>query len=124
MGMVGMGARIKFCPKCGGVMYPRTASGRSELFCTRCGYSEPVESPVYEAYRVVKRIEHSPRERTIVVSANQPPPTASIVRGHTRCPKCGHDELLNWMMQTRSADEPPTRFYRCTKCGHTWREYA
>ncbi|HDJ94789.1 MAG TPA: transcription factor S, partial [Acidilobales archaeon] len=18
---------------------------------------------------------------------------------------------------------PPTRFYRCTKCGHTWREY-
>jgi len=28
------------------------------------------------------------------------------------------------MIQTRAADEPPTRFYRCTKCGHTWREYA
>ncbi|MEM4865380.1 MAG: hypothetical protein QXY09_02690 [Acidilobaceae archaeon] len=27
-------------------------------------------------------------------------------------------------MQTRAADEPPTRFYRCTKCGYTWREYA
>jgi len=38
------------------------------------------------------------------------------------CKKCGSDGIL-WMMQTRSADEPSTRFYRCTKCNHTWREY-
>ncbi|MCK4973458.1 MAG: transcription factor S, partial [Candidatus Heimdallarchaeota archaeon] len=28
-----------------------------------------------------------------------------------------------WMVQTRSADESPTRFFRCTACGETWREY-
>ncbi|MCD6114052.1 MAG: transcription factor S, partial [Thermoprotei archaeon] len=39
------------------------------------------------------------------------------------CPKCGNREAYVWMMQTRAADEPPTRFYRCTKCGYTWREY-
>ncbi|MGB7679260.1 MAG: hypothetical protein WBL49_10670 [Nitrososphaeraceae archaeon] len=28
------------------------------------------------------------------------------------------------MLQTRSADEATTQFYRCTKCGHTWRNYS
>ncbi|MCJ2562923.1 MAG: transcription factor S, partial [Candidatus Thermoplasmatota archaeon] len=29
-----------------------------------------------------------------------------------------------WQLrQTRAADEPETRIYRCTKCSHTWREF-
>ncbi|RLG10996.1 MAG: transcription factor S, partial [Thaumarchaeota archaeon] len=39
------------------------------------------------------------------------------------CPKCGNREAYYWAVQTRSADEPMTRFFRCTKCGYTWREY-
>ena len=40
------------------------------------------------------------------------------------CEKCGHDQAVWWTLQTRSADEPTTQFYRCTKCEHTWRNYA
>ncbi|MEK6870559.1 MAG: zinc ribbon domain-containing protein, partial [Thermoproteota archaeon] len=40
------------------------------------------------------------------------------------CEKCGNDEAVWWMLQTRSADEPTTQFYRCSKCRHTWRNYA
>ena len=40
-----------------------------------------------------------------------------------KCPKCGHDEAYYKIIQTRRADEPPTRIYKCTKCGHVWREY-
>ncbi|MDP6459515.1 MAG: transcription factor S, partial [Candidatus Hydrothermarchaeota archaeon] len=29
-----------------------------------------------------------------------------------------------WLLQTRKADESETRFYRCTKCKFTWREYS
>ena len=36
----------------------------------------------------------------------------------------GTDFLVWWMLQTRSADEPTTQFFRCTKCQHTWRNYA
>tara|TARA_B100000315_G_scaffold224636_1_gene230304 strand:+ start:6953 stop:7318 length:366 start_codon:yes stop_codon:yes gene_type:complete len=40
------------------------------------------------------------------------------------CPKCNHKEAVWWLLQTRSGDEPPTQFYRCTQCNHTWRNYA
>ena len=39
------------------------------------------------------------------------------------CPECGHTEASWWLQQTRSADEAETRFFKCLKCGHTWREY-
>ena len=40
------------------------------------------------------------------------------------CEKCENKEAIWWMLQTRSADEPTTQFFRCTKCSHTWRNYA
>lgn len=38
------------------------------------------------------------------------------------CPKCGHNQANFFQMQTRSADEPMTTFYRCKKCTHQWKE--
>lgn len=38
------------------------------------------------------------------------------------CPKCSHRKAFFHQMQTRSADEPMTTFYRCASCGHQWRE--
>ena len=40
------------------------------------------------------------------------------------CEKCGHNQAVWWTLQTRRADEPTTQFFRCTKCEHTWRNYA
>jgi len=39
------------------------------------------------------------------------------------CVKCGHKKAYFWLMQTRASDEPETRFFKCVKCGHQWREY-
>jgi transcription factor S len=46
-------------------------------------------------------------------------PTTSI-----ECPECKNGTAFWWMLQTRSADEATTQFYRCTKCSHTWRNYS
>ncbi len=40
-----------------------------------------------------------------------------------RCEKCGTEEAWYTIKQTASADEPPTRFFKCTQCGHRWRGY-
>ena len=40
------------------------------------------------------------------------------------CEKCHNHEGVWWSLQTRSADEPETRFYRCVKCNYTWRDYT
>lgn len=37
------------------------------------------------------------------------------------CRKCKNQTVRHYSVQTRSADEPSTEFYKC-KCGHEWRE--
>ena len=39
------------------------------------------------------------------------------------CDECGHDRAWYTIKQTASADEPPTRFFKCQDCGYRWREY-
>ena len=39
-----------------------------------------------------------------------------------KCQKCGHDKAYWTIRQMRGSDEPESRFYECTKCGHKWRE--
>lgn len=40
------------------------------------------------------------------------------------CPttNCGGQKAYFYQLQIRSADEPMTTFYKCTTCGHQWRE--
>ena len=40
------------------------------------------------------------------------------------CPKCKNNEAYMWTKQTRAGDEPETKFFKCTKCKHTWRDYS
>lgn len=50
-------------------------------------------------------------------------PTHALPTARVKCPKCSHKEAVWWMRQLRAADESEVRFFRCTKCNHTWREY-
>lgn len=41
------------------------------------------------------------------------------------CPKCSHNRAFFMQIQTRSADEPMTTFYKCCNmgCAHRWRDW-
>jgi len=39
------------------------------------------------------------------------------------CSQCKNNKAYFWTIQTRSSDEPETKFFKCTKCKNTWREY-
>lgn len=111
---VGFGDNLKFCRKCGGLLVPK-GGGEGVLVCQVCGEEEKAEG---SEYRMVKKVE----EKVGVVVIEEEPSTLPTTK--VKCPRCGNDRAYWWMRQTRSADEPSTRFYRCTRCGNTWREYA
>jgi len=95
---------------------------RRVLRCVRCGYEEASSS---SRLVLTRSIVHTEREKLTIVEGGKAevPPSAVLLKGEVRCPRCGCDEIYAWQIQTRAADEPPTTFYKCTKCGHTWREY-
>ena len=59
-------------------------------------------------------------ERTIEV-VDEDSETLPIVK--VECRKCGNGDAYFWSLQTRAGDEGETRFFRCTSCKNTWREY-
>ncbi|MFH0949106.1 MAG: transcription factor S [Candidatus Aenigmatarchaeota archaeon] len=98
---------MTFC-ECGGILI-NTPNG---MKCRTCG-------KVFRGKSKKIAIANHKHKDITVIEDNKPdlPVTEKI------CPKCGHDEAYFWLIQTRSADEPPTQFFRCTKCKHVWREY-
>lgn len=97
-------------------MLPKKAGGGTRLECGSCGYS--VKAGDLEDYKVIKKSESS--EEVAIIEEEAP---STLPETKAQCPKCGNNSAYWWIRQTRSADEPSTRFYRCTKCGKVWREY-
>lgn len=112
----------KFCPRCGGIMKPVKKGDTYYLVCTRCGYKIKATEKDLKLYRISVKIEHSNKEKTTVVDEEERLRGLPITREVT-CPRCGYHEAYYWVVQTRAADEPPTRFYKCRRCGYVWREY-
>ncbi len=104
---------VVFCEKCKNLMLPKG----NVLVCTNCGEEKPIENK--EEYKVVRK-EKKKRERMLLLEDED---VQTLPRTKAECPKCGNMEAEWWLLQTRKADESETRFFRCTKCKYTWREY-
>ena len=101
-----------FCPNCGSLM--NSASGRQ--VCPNCGFTK---SPgTGSDSKIVTK--GSEKEIIIIREEKQTEPLDS----DAVCPKCHEQGAYYLLKQTRSADEPETKFYTCSHCGHRWRDYA
>lgn len=92
--------------------------------CPKCGYAEQDKFPHQEQVILQpkqSRTDNVPRSSLKVMDSDVPDalPTTTI-----QCTKCGNMTAFWWMLQTRSADEATTQFYRCTSCSYTWRNYS
>ncbi|MBD3318814.1 transcription factor S [Candidatus Woesearchaeota archaeon] len=99
-----------FCKKCGSMMMPKQEKKR-KIFICQCG--ETVEDAT------VTFTEEGNKEIENVEVADEPNVNPLI---DAVCPKCKHGRAHYWTIQMRGADEPESRFFKCEKCGHTWRE--
>jgi len=111
---------MEFCPNCGKTLFPKKSGASVTLVCKKCGYQKSLDAEVKVVVKQGKPQQGSGVAAVIVEPSDSPLPTTSDVT----CPECGHNEARWWTVQTRSADEPMTQFFKCVKCGHVWREYA
>jgi len=98
-----------FCPKCGSLLLPK--KGKKGFRCS-CGYSQKE----LEQHTIKESIKE---EKEIPVIDKEIDPSPII---DADCHKCGHKKARFWTVQTRASDEPETKFLKCDKCGHTWRD--
>lgn len=112
---------MQFC-ECGALLVPdKQPDGKVQMKCHACGKIIGTESNS-EAFAIKHKIRHSELEKTVIIESYDEidtMPTATV-----RCEKCGHNDAVYWELQTRSADEAATTFYRCKKCKFTWRDYG
>ena len=103
-------------PSVGPDRRPETTRDDGLLFfyCEACPYAFPITSPVTAAAPVKRK----PLDD--ILGGDEA--WAHVQRADTRCPACAHGVAYFYEVQTRSADEPATLFFRCVECGHQWRE--
>jgi DNA-directed RNA polymerase subunit M len=108
---------MQFCPKCHLAMIPTKKEKAIVLACPKCGEVTKRSDPT------VQKLETA-RESVVVIRKEDEKSIQTLPIMEVSCQKCGNGEAFYWMVQTRGGDEASTQFFRCTKCGATWREYS
>ncbi len=109
---------MDFCQKCSSAMMPQKKGGKALLVCRNCGLKKQLQK---KSFKIAEHIKHGNPEVVVVEKE-----FLSLPKTLATCPKCAHTEALWWLQQTRSGDEAPTLFFRCTnpRCKHSWRQYS
>jgi DNA-directed RNA polymerase subunit M len=84
------------------------------MVCRKCGHKIPKTT----GESMISKTEQLDRVVPVLEQESSGLPTTN-----SRCPECGNNVAYWWLRQLRSADESEVRFFRCTKCSNTWREY-
>ena len=103
---------MEFCPKCGSVLIKK----KNKDGCSRCGYTSKGKVKL----KTTEKTDVSTKKEVPVLRSKDTEVFPIITE---TCKKCGNNQAYFWTVQTRSGDEAETKFFKCTKCGHTWREY-
>ena len=105
-----------FCPKCESRL---KKNNDGSLYCPKCKFVKEGTGKVQAKKSEEVNSEFLVMDESDLSKAKGLESTVPI-----DCEKCHNKEGVSWTFQTRSADEPETKFYRCTKCNYTWRDYT
>lgn len=104
-----------FCPDCGSLLKIKKEKNKKYFSCS-CGYTSKDLGDAQlkeEIVKDAKEVEIIGEEEDKILPLSD-----------ADCPKCGHTRAYYWLVQTRAGDEADTKFLKCEKCKHTWRDYS
>jgi DNA-directed RNA polymerase III subunit RPC11 len=109
-----------FCPFCGTLLLLRQDSPGTAYECQTCAYHHPVIAVTIDTRDTRDANKIVPEGGNELEDAKL---AATGQRTTVRCNEPSCDSTLAFFVQEqiRSADEPPTTFYKCCKCGAHWR---
>jgi DNA-directed RNA polymerase subunit M/transcription elongation factor TFIIS len=87
----------------------------TRLFCNTCSYVCNIKNKLSSKIKITNKQVDS-------VIDTHSFDNAQIVEEPCKNKECDNKRASFIAFQTRSADEPQTEFYQCTKCLTTWRQ--
>ena len=113
---------MEFCAECGSSLVPKKMNSGKQalvmLVCTKCRFKkEEADKKVMFAGKI---FEHSPKQFVAVIGKEEQ--LSILPTMHIDCPRCENNTANVWQVQTRGSDESSTQFFRCLRCGYTFRE--
>ncbi|CAM9730485.1 unnamed protein product [Scytosiphon promiscuus] len=106
-----------FCPTDGSLLMVESGpQGWTRFCCQTCPYIHPMEP----SDKITRKIVLKKKAVDDIMGGDDA--WANVDKTQTTCPFCNNKEAFFLMVQLRSADEPMTCFYKCTKCKQRWKE--
>jgi len=102
---------MQFCPRCGAILIQK----RKNYGCPRCTYSTKDKVKIKISEKMGEK-----KEIPVIKNTEEALP---VIPEDCKKKDCKNKKAYFWTIQTRAGDEAETKFFKCTKCEHTWREY-
>ncbi|ESO85327.1 hypothetical protein LOTGIDRAFT_221369 [Lottia gigantea] len=107
---------LRFCPTCANLLFVEEGDKGYRFACHTCPYIK----------NITRKISHKkyPKLKEVDDVLGGAAAWENVDSTEETCPKCEHNRAFFMQIQTRSADEPMTTFYKCCSmaCGHRWRD--
>ena len=106
---------MEFCSSCGKrLIYQRKS--KLKLYCPKCKKDFQLDK------NVVNNITQKNRKYGIILIDNKAIKFRTRPTVDTYCKKCEGKKAETWILDLGSEDKLQSIFFRCIKCGNTWRE--
>jgi DNA-directed RNA polymerase subunit M/transcription elongation factor TFIIS len=108
---------VKFCQKCDARLIPIDESP-NKLFCPKCGYAKTHKQAVTSDPPVTGQ-----RLETVVVISPEEEKLRTMPAIRSVCPKCDNRKAHYRTIEVGEEEETvEVQVFKCTRCGHSWRE--
>jgi transcription factor S len=110
---------MEFCPTCGTrLIYEKAKGKKPVLYCPKCKKKFDLGANETKKESMLSKKD---RADSIVLIDKKAQKLRTLPTVDADCYKCKGKKAETWKLDLGSEDNMQAIFYRCIRCGHTWR---